>query len=74
MTENIYNSNDTMRLLGYQAYSDIITPEVRSMMNDIAKARLHTVTLSTAEMDMVVLGYIIGIRTERLKKKTGNKL
>ena len=57
MTENIYNSNDTMRLLGHKIYSNIITPEVGSMMRDITKARPYTVALSTA-MGMVVLGHL----------------
>lgn len=68
MYENPYYTNDTMRLLGHQCYTNIITPEVCKMMDDIAKARPHTVVFDTA-MDMLTLGYIIGIRAERARRK-----
>lgn len=68
ISENPYYVNDTMRLLGHQHYADIITPEVCKMMDDIAKARPHTVVFDTA-MDMLTLGYIIGIRAERARRK-----
>lgn len=68
--EDVYELNDTMRLLGHQRPSEIITEEARKQMDEITEARKFTVHFITA-MDMFTLGYIYGKRAERAKKKGG---
>jgi len=69
MPENIYDKNDTTRMLGYNYYSSVITPQVMEQMNDIVKAYPYRTTTFDTAMDMVVLGYILGKRAERARRK-----
>lgn len=70
MPENIYEKNDTMRLLGKQCIVDVFwqNDEVKKAVNDISDARLDNFTLDAAA-DLFSLGYIYGKRAERARKK-----
>ncbi len=66
--KNPYEANETMKLLGHQYITEIITKEAKKQMEEIAAARKYTTTFVTA-MDMFVLGYIHGKRAERARRK-----
>lgn len=64
--QNPYEANATMKLLGYQS-AITVCKDLETEMNDIMNARPYTTTLQTA-IDMVMLGYITGIRAERKRR------
>lgn len=66
----VYDSNDTMKLLGKQYTGKMLGQEQFNAINDIAKARPRSFTESSA-IDLYLLGYIYGQRAERAKKKAG---
>jgi len=70
---SLYESNKTMRLLGYQYYSQIFNSERIAAFDDILKAHMAKGKLSYSDiaMDTFTLGYIYGKRTERMRKKGG---
>ncbi len=70
MSENPYIVNETMELLGHQCYLAVLTEDVRKQMNDVVEARNHF-SISVADIDMFMLGYIHGKRDERARKKVG---
>lgn len=64
-----YEANATMKLLGYQS-SVNVCKDLETEMRDIMNARPYTTTIETA-LDMVMLGYITGIRAERKRRAEG---
>ena len=65
--KNPYTANETMRMLGHNSPVMICKP-IENQINDVLSARPYTTTFETA-MDMVILGYITGIRAERKRRK-----
>lgn len=61
-----YEANETMKLLGYQC-PIYVCKDLENEMKDIMSARPYTTTFQTA-VDMVMLGYIAGIRAERKRR------
>lgn len=64
---NVYNTNDTMRMLGKQCSYEIISEEQFKKLNDIATARPSSFTKEAA-IDIFMLGYIYGKKAERSRK------
>lgn len=64
--KNPYAANATMRLLGHQCPIDVCG-DIENEIKDIMSARPYTTTFETA-IDMVMLGYITGIRAERKRR------
>lgn len=64
--QNPYEANATMKFLGYQCAFDVCE-NLKDNMRDIMDARPCTTTFETA-LDMVMLGYIAGIRAERKRR------
>lgn len=69
--KNPYEANATMRLLGHQCPIDVCGG-LENEMKDIMRARPYTTTFETA-VDMVMLGYITGIRAERKRRKESQR-
>ena len=69
--KNPYAANETMRLLGHQCPIDVCGG-IENEMKDIMRARPYTTTFETA-VDMVMLGYITGIRAERKRRAEGQR-
>ena len=69
--KNPYAANETMRMLGYNSPVIICKP-IEDQINDVLRARPYTTTFETA-MDMVMLGYITGIRAERKRRKESQR-
>lgn len=67
---NVYDMNDTMRMLGSQDISEIfwLNDKVRGQIDEIINARPYSFTLESAA-DIFSLGYIYGKRAERSRKK-----
>lgn len=70
---NVYEANETMELLGQQYYDKIVTPEYLKEIEGIIKANLESdrPDLNMLKYDIFVFGYLMGIRTERQRKKQG---
>lgn len=68
--ENVYEKNETMRLLGKQFVVNIfwLNSEVRKQVEQISEARRFSFTLDAA-CDLFMLGYIHGKRAERVKAR-----
>ena len=64
----IYNTNDTMRLLGKQNAADVLGEVQFSEIDNIAEARPFNFTKEAAT-DIFMLGYIYGKKAERTRKK-----
>ena len=64
--KNPYAANATMKMLGHNSAAMICKP-IENQINDVLSARPYTTTFETA-MDMVMLGYITGIRAERKRR------
>ena len=69
--KNPYVANATMRMLGHNRPVMICKP-IEDQINDVLSARPYTTTFETA-MDMVMLGYIAGIRAERKRRKESQR-
>lgn len=69
--QNPYAANATMRMLGHNSPVMICKP-IENQINDVLSARPYTTTFETA-MDMVMLGYITGIRAERKRRKESQR-
>ena len=65
--QNPYTANATMKMLGHNSAVMVCKP-IESQINDVISARPYTTTFETA-LDMVMLGYITGIRAERKRRK-----
>ena len=61
-----YEANATMKMLGHNSVYMICKP-IENQINDVISARPYTTTFETA-MDMVMLGYITGVRSERKRR------
>lgn len=66
--DNVYEANETMKLLGHQYYGVAYDPEVRKQMDDIVDARRFTTTFNTA-LDMFMLGFMHGKMADRARRK-----
>ena len=64
--QNPYEANETMKMLGHNCPGIICKP-IENQINDVFRARPYTTTFETA-IDMVMLGYITGIRAERKRR------
>lgn len=64
----VYNVNPTMEMLGKNTYVGALNEQTFSELDDILEARPYTCTRDTA-MDIFLLGFIHGKRSERKKKK-----
>ena len=69
--QNPYAANATMKMLGRNSAAMICKP-IEDQINDVISARPYTTTFETA-LDMVVLGYITGIRAERKRRKESQR-
>ena len=61
-----YAANATMKMLGHNSAASVCKP-IENQINDVISARPYTTTFETA-IDMVMLGYITGIRAERKRR------
>lgn len=70
---NIYEANETMKLLGQQYYDKVVTPEFFKEIEGIVKANLESdrPDLNMLKYDIFVFGYLMGIRAERERRKQG---
>jgi hypothetical protein len=68
--KDIYDTNITMCLLGYQYTTEMLGKEQFKAMDDIAKTRPNSFTKESA-IDLYLLGYIYGKRAERASRKRG---
>lgn len=68
MSENPYSVNETMKLLGKQYPTKIITDEIFNQIKDIVAVRMCGFE---AAFDIFSLGYIYGKHNERARKKVG---
>ena len=64
--QNPYAANETMKMLGHNSAASVCKP-IENQINDVISARPYTTTFETA-IDMVMLGYITGIRAERKRR------
>ena len=69
--KNPYAANATMKMLGHNSAAMICKP-IEDQINDVISARPYTTTFETA-LDMVMLGYITGIRAERKRRKESQR-
>ena len=69
--QNPYAANATMKMLGHNSAASVCKP-IENQINDVISARPYTTTLETA-LDMVMLGYITGIRAERKRRAESRK-
>lgn len=69
---NVYEANETMKLLGHQPYIGTITEEQRKGLDNIIVANLKAEKrdLSMIKYDLFMWGYIHGIRAERRRRKS----
>lgn len=68
---NIYEANETMRLIGKQNYADILPVEEIKNVWDIVDASLKSdrPDLTFMYFDLVVYGYLLGKKAERKRRK-----
>lgn len=64
--KNPYEANETMKMLGHNCPGIMCKP-IEDQINDVFRARPYTSTFETA-IDMVMLGYITGVRAERKRR------
>lgn len=69
--KNIYEENETMRLIGKQNYADVLPLEEVKHIWDIVDASLHSdrPDMTFMYFDIYVYGYIMGKRAERKRRK-----
>jgi len=72
---NVYETNDTMKLLGHQYYDKIVTPEYLKEIEGIIKANLEgdRPDIRMVKYDIFVFGYLMGMRAARQQKKQGKQ-
>ncbi len=70
MPTSPYEKNETMRMLGMQAFKNYfgVIKEARKGLDEIAEARPHSFAKDAVD-DIFVLGYIYGKRADRARRK-----
>lgn len=67
-TTDIYDANDTMRMIGYQQVPEIFTSGARRQINEVLDVRKSEITFDAA-IEMFIIGFIHGKRAERIRRK-----
>lgn len=72
--DSIYDKSETMKLLGKQCYSEIVTDEDLKAIDEIVNISLSgdRPDISMIKYDLFVYGYLMGKRAER-KRRQRNK-
>lgn len=68
---SLYETNETMRLIGKQFYSEAVTEKGYRQIKDILSAHIKCNRLEVIDImtNVFIAGYIHGIRHERARRK-----